>query len=134
MIAATGFRAVDWLLIAVILVLLAISGLLALAETSLVRTSRVKAKSLLDEHRRAARAAEQSTADRVAALERYAAEVHGADAAYRDWRQHAAIAELTGPHLDLLARTAADDHGITELGALTQRARALRRSFTETQD
>ncbi|HEY5245463.1 MAG TPA: hemolysin family protein [Acidimicrobiales bacterium] len=55
MIAATGFRAVDWLLIAVILVLLAISGLLALAETSLVRTSRVKAKSLLDEHRRGAR-------------------------------------------------------------------------------
>ncbi len=55
MIAATGFRAVDWLLIAVILVLLAVSGLLALAETSLVRTSRVKAKSLLDEHRRGAR-------------------------------------------------------------------------------
>jgi putative hemolysin len=55
LIAATGFRAVDWLLIAVILVLLAISGLLALAETSLVRTSRVKAKSLLDEHRRGAR-------------------------------------------------------------------------------
>ena len=55
MIAATGFRAVDWLLIAVILVLLAVSGLLALAETSLVRTSRVKAKALLDEHRRGAR-------------------------------------------------------------------------------
>ena len=92
------------------------------------------AAELLDDHRRAARAAEQSTAARVAALERYAAEVHGADAAYRDWRQHAAIAELTGPHLDLLARTAADDHGITELDALTERARALRRSFTETQD
>ncbi|HEX3946356.1 MAG TPA: DUF21 domain-containing protein, partial [Acidimicrobiales bacterium] len=55
MIAATGFQAVDWLLIAVILVLLAVSGLLALAETSLTRTSRVKAKSLLDEHRRGAR-------------------------------------------------------------------------------
>jgi hypothetical protein len=92
------------------------------------------AAELLDDHRRAARAAEQSTAARVAALERYAAEVHGADAAYRDWRQHAAIAELTGPHLDLLARTAADHHGITELDALTERARALRRSFTETQD
>jgi hypothetical protein len=92
------------------------------------------AAELLDDQRRAARAAEQSTADRVAALERYAAEVHGADAAYRDWRQHAAIAELTGPHLDLLARTAADHHGIAELDALTQRARALRRSFTETQD
>src|SRR3984885_5928261 len=87
-----------------------------------------------DDHRRAERAADQSTADRVAALERYAAEVHGADAAYRDWRQHAAIAELTGQHLDLLARTAADDHAITELDALTERARALRQSFTETQD
>jgi hypothetical protein len=92
------------------------------------------AADLLDDHRRAAQAAERSTADRVAALERYAAEIHGADAAYRDWRQHAAIAELTGPHLDLLARTAADDHSITELEALTQRARALRRSFTESQD
>jgi putative hemolysin len=54
-IAEAGFRPVDWLLIAVIVVLLAVSGLLALAETSLVRTSRVKAKSLLDEGRRGAR-------------------------------------------------------------------------------
>jgi hypothetical protein len=92
------------------------------------------AAALLDDQRRAAQAAEQSTADRVAALERYAAEVHGADAAYRDWRQHAAIAELTGPHLDLLARTVADDHATAELDALTERARALRRTFTETQD
>jgi hypothetical protein len=89
---------------------------------------------LLDDHRRTAQAAEQSTAKRVAALERYAAEVHGADAAYRDWREHAAIAELSGPHLDLLARTAADDHGITELDALTEHARDLRQSFTEHQD
>jgi putative hemolysin len=54
-IADTGFRPVDWLLIAIIVVLLAFSGLLALAETSLVRTSRVKAKALLDEGRRGAR-------------------------------------------------------------------------------
>jgi len=51
----SGFHPVDWLLIAVIVVLLAGSGLLALAETSLTRTSRVKAKSLLDDHRRGAR-------------------------------------------------------------------------------
>ena len=89
---------------------------------------------LLDDHRRAARAAEQSTAGRVAALERYAAEVYLADAAYRDWREHAAIAELTAPHLDLLASTAADDHATAELDALTERARALRQSLTETQD
>jgi CBS domain containing-hemolysin-like protein len=53
--AATHFRSVDWVLIAVVLALLGFSGLLALAETSLVRTSRVKAKALLDEHRRGAR-------------------------------------------------------------------------------
>jgi len=51
----SGFHPVDWLLIAVIVVLLAGSGLLALAETSLTRTSRVKAKSLLDDDRRGAR-------------------------------------------------------------------------------
>ena len=55
MIATTGFHPVDWLLVAVIVVLLVFSGLLALAETSLVRTTRVKAKSLFDEHRRGAR-------------------------------------------------------------------------------
>jgi putative hemolysin len=55
MIAAQGFRAVDWLLLAVIVLLLAVSGILALAETSLVRTGLVKAKSLEDDHRRGAR-------------------------------------------------------------------------------
>ena len=55
MIASEGFHATDWLLIAVIVVLLAISGLLALAETSLTRMSRVKAKALLGQHRRGAR-------------------------------------------------------------------------------
>jgi len=54
-IGVTGFRPLDWLLIAVIVVLLVGSGVLALAETSLVRTSRVKAESLLRDHRRGAR-------------------------------------------------------------------------------
>jgi magnesium and cobalt exporter, CNNM family len=55
MAAATGWRPVDAALLAVIVVLLFGSGLLALAETALVRTSRVKAKSLADQHRRGAR-------------------------------------------------------------------------------
>ena len=38
-----------------IAVLLAGSGVLALAETSLVRMNKIKAKSLVDEHRRGAR-------------------------------------------------------------------------------
>jgi putative hemolysin len=55
MLAATGWRPVDAALLAVIVVLLFGSGVLALAETSLVRTSRVKAKSLADQRRRGAR-------------------------------------------------------------------------------
>jgi putative hemolysin len=54
-IAAAGFRPVDIVLLVVIVLLLAVSGVLALAETSLTRTGRVKAKALLDDHRRGAR-------------------------------------------------------------------------------
>jgi magnesium and cobalt exporter, CNNM family len=55
MIAADGFHTEDAILVIVIVVLLAASGMLALAETSLVRMSRIKAKSLADEKRRGAR-------------------------------------------------------------------------------
>ena len=55
MLATTGFQGVDWLLLTIIVVLLSVSAVLALAETSLVRTSRVKAKALLDDRRRGAR-------------------------------------------------------------------------------
>jgi putative hemolysin len=51
-LASTGWRPIDGVLLAVIVVLLVGSGVLALAETSLVRTSRVKARSLSDQHRR----------------------------------------------------------------------------------
>jgi hypothetical protein len=89
------------------------------------------AAELLEQHRQAAQAAHRSIAARVAALERYAAEVRQADTDYRDWRQHAAITELTGPHLDMLARTAADEHRIAELIAMTDQARSLRRALRE---
>ncbi len=55
MIATSGFEAVDWALLAIIVVLLAGSGFLALAETSLVRTSRVRARALVDDERRGSR-------------------------------------------------------------------------------
>jgi len=54
-ISATGYRPVDTVLLVVIVALLAVSGVLALAETSLTRTGRVKAKALLDDRRRGAR-------------------------------------------------------------------------------
>ena len=52
LLATSGFHAEDAVLIVVIVVLLAGSGVLAMAETSLVRMSRIKAKSLVDEKRR----------------------------------------------------------------------------------
>jgi CBS domain containing-hemolysin-like protein len=55
LIATTGFHIEDGVLIIIIAVLLAASGLLALAETSLVRMTRIKAKSLADERRRGAK-------------------------------------------------------------------------------
>ncbi len=55
MTAVTGFHTEDAVLLVVIAVLLAASGFLALAETSLVRMNRIKAKSLVDEERRGAR-------------------------------------------------------------------------------
>ena len=74
----------------------------------------------------AAQLAESSIAARVEALERYAAEVRQADAAYQDWQHAARLAELHGQHLDMLARTAADEHGIAEIEAMSQQARAVR--------
>jgi putative hemolysin len=55
LLAASGFHAEDAILIVVIIVLLAGSGVLAMAETSLVRMNRIKAKSLVDEKKRGAR-------------------------------------------------------------------------------
>jgi hypothetical protein len=92
------------------------------------------AAELLERQRHAARLADQSIADRVAALERYAAEVREADDAYSDWRQHATVAELSGQHLDMLARTAADAHGVAEIEAMSQQARAVRLALRELLD
>jgi hypothetical protein len=102
------------------------------ASTALVGST--PAGKLLGQLLDAARAAERSVIDRVAALERFAAEVRQADAAHRDWHTRARLAELTEPHLDLLARTAADSHGIAELTQMTERARAIRSAFTDSTD
>jgi CBS domain containing-hemolysin-like protein len=55
LLAASGFHAEDAILVVIIAALLAASGVLAMAETSLVRMSRIKAKSLVDEKKRGAR-------------------------------------------------------------------------------
>jgi hypothetical protein len=90
-----------------------------------VRNAGTVTAALLKRHSQAAQLADSSVAARVAALERYAAQVREADAAYRDWQQAAALAELDDRHLDLLARTAADEHGIAEIEAMSEQARAV---------
>jgi putative hemolysin len=55
LLGTSGFHAEDGILIIVIALLLAASGVLAMAETSLVRMNRIKAKSLVDEKKRGAR-------------------------------------------------------------------------------
>jgi hypothetical protein len=116
---------------------------LALREQARLRAKRAElsephpgpvAAALLDRQSQAARLAEASVADRVAALERYVAEVRAADAAYRDWQQAEALAGLSDRHLDMLARTAADEHGIAELEAMSQHARAIRLALREPRD
>jgi hypothetical protein len=90
--------------------------------------------TVLDRQGRAARLAEASVASRVAALERYVAEVREADTAYRDRQRSAALDELSDRHLDMLARTAADEHGIAEIEALSQHARAIHLALRELRD
>jgi hypothetical protein len=84
---------------------------------------------LLGRQVQAARAAEDSVTSRVEALERYVAEVRAADAAYRDWQQAAALADLSGRHLDMQARSAADQYHLAEIEAMAQHARAIRRAL-----
>ena len=55
LLGASGFHTEDAILVVIIAVLLGASGVLAMAETSLVRMNRIKAKSLVDEKKRGAR-------------------------------------------------------------------------------
>jgi len=90
-----------------------------------LRHAGTRTAALLQRQSQAAQLADSSVAARVAALERYAARVREADAAYRDRQQAATVAELNDQHLDLLARIAADEHGIAEIEAMSEQARAV---------
>ena len=113
---------------------------LALREQAGLRAERAELSGLsalsglLDRHVEAAQAAEDSVASRVAALESYVAEIREADAAYRDWQQAAALADLSGRHLDMLARTAADQYHIAEIEAMSRHARAIHLALREPPD
>ena len=87
--------------------------------------------AVLESHRRALAVAQEATASRVHAIERYAAQVRVADAARLDWQNALKIAGLNDRYLDLLARTAADEHAIAEITSLTEQASAANEAFGE---
>ena len=72
--------------------------------------------------RRALDLAAEATTARVGALERLAAQVRAAGAARLDWESAHRLAGRNDRYLDLLARTAADDHATAEITGLAEQA------------
>jgi hypothetical protein len=66
--------------------------------------------------------AQQAMRARVAGLERYGECVAAAAAAYRDWQDALRVSDLNDRYLDLVARTAADEHAAAEISGLTEHA------------
>jgi hypothetical protein len=87
--------------------------------------------AVLASQKRALRLAQDATASRVSALERYAAQVEAVDTAQRDWENSLRVAGLNDKYLDLVARTAADQHAIAEITSLTEQAAAAARVFQD---
>jgi hypothetical protein len=68
--------------------------------------------------------AQEAMTARIAELERYADCVRAAATAYRDWQDALRVSDLNDRYLDLVARTAADEHAVAEISGLTERAAA----------
>lgn len=88
--------------------------------------------AVLDAHLRAITIAQNAITRRVSELERYAREVMAADAALHDWRSAEYHARKNDRHLDLVARSVADDHAVAEFTYLTGHARHTRDAFEVT--
>lgn len=87
--------------------------------------------TVLASQQRALTLAQDATASRVSALERYAAQLEAVDAAQRDWQCAMRVAGLNDKYLDLVARTAADQHAIAEIANLTEQAAEAARVFQD---
>lgn len=87
--------------------------------------------SVLGPQQRALQLAQEAIEARVTALERYAAEVLAAKSAFRDLQDALRISSLNDRYLDLVARTAADEHAIAEISGLTDQASAAAQAVRE---
>jgi hypothetical protein len=95
-----------------------------LAENTPGRPAGPMTTDVLSAQQRAVELAQEATAARVAALERYAEQVAAADEADRDWRQAVQLSAFNDRYLDLVARTASDEHAIGEITGLTEQLTA----------
>ncbi len=87
--------------------------------------------AVLDGQRRALAVATDSVTSRIRKLEHCAAEVERADAADRDWRAAVKASGRNDHYLELVARTAADEHAIDEINDLTEHASAAVQVFRD---
>jgi hypothetical protein len=81
---------------------------------------------------RAITIARDGTTARVLALELLAAQVAAAEAARRDWETAHRMAANNDKYLDLVARTAADQHATAEITGLAEQAAEAAQAFRET--
>ena len=88
--------------------------------------------AVLGPHQRALQLAEDAIVSRVTALEHYAAEIVAVGTAYRDWQDALRLSRLNDRYLDLVARTAADEHAVAEISSLTEQAAAAAQAFRDT--
>jgi len=86
---------------------------------------------VLESQQHALTLATNATIARIDALERYAREIEMADVAERDWRDAVKASGSNDQYLDLIARTAADEHAIAEIQDWTEQASAAAKVFRE---
>jgi hypothetical protein len=88
--------------------------------------------AVLQPHQRPLQLAHDAISATVTALERYAAQVSAAGTAYRDWQDALRVSHLNDKYLDLVARTAADQHAVIEISGLAERAAAAAQAYRDT--
>src|SRR5690348_4089664 len=88
--------------------------------------------AVLISQNRAISIARDATAARVQALESLAAQVAAAEAARRDWETAHRMAANNDKYIDLVARTAADQHATVEITGLAEQAGQAAQAFRET--
>ena len=88
--------------------------------------------AVLASQNRAISIARDATTARALALESLAAQVAAAEAARRDWETAHRMAANNDKYLDLVARTAADQHATVEITGFAEQAAEAAQAFRET--